>query len=204
MNGKEEKFFDLAREFYTGLAAAGAAFENMVSGKVTAEETAAVIHDTKKKCRGGLGKLWEKMYKAYKNPPETDYARNFIWKSYEIIDILDEMADRISFGAFEEQPREFADVAQLIAAALSEMKKIMDYTADVEGNYMKMEARSRKVHTYEDRGDELFRDEMRALFTGGRDPVYVMYWKDIVTNGEKVLDTITGASVLLQKLLTKY
>jgi len=204
MGGKEEKFFELLRAFYADLAVAGVAFENLATGKMAAAEAVEVIHDTKKKLRGGLGKLWEKMYKSYKNPPETDYARNFIWKSYEVIDLLDEMADRISFGAFPDQPKEFADVAQLIRAALSEMKKIMDYTSDVEANYMKMEARSRKVHAYEDRGDELYRGEMRALFTGGKDPVYVMYWKDIVTNGEKVLDTATGAAVLLQKLITRY
>lgn len=112
-----------------------------------------------------MGKLYERMYKVYKDPAEIEFARGFIGKMYGIIDVIHEVVDRFTLYNVETTPREFSSMVMLVRDALLEMKKVLDYTGDVAANYMKMEARCRKIYVFEERGDEFYREEIRCLFT---------------------------------------
>ena len=90
-----------------------------------------------------MGKLYERMYKVYKDPAEIEFARGFIGKMYGIIDVIHEVVDRFTLYNVETTPREFSSMVMLVRDALLEMKKVLDYTGDVAANYMKMEARCR-------------------------------------------------------------
>ena len=68
---------------------------------------------------------------------------------------------------------------------------------------MKMEARCRKIYVFEERGDEFYREEIRRLFTEKLPAAYVIYWKDILMDTERMLDAAAGAATLLQKLFVQ-
>ena len=103
----------------------------------------------------------------------------------------------------ETTPREFSSMVMLVRDALLEMKKVLDYTGDVAANYMKMEARCRKIYVFEERGDEFYREEIRRLFTEKQSAAYMIYWKDILVDVERMLDAAAGAATLLQKLFVQ-
>ena len=161
------------------------------------------VHAIKKRARASLGKLYERMYKVYKDPAEIEFARGFIGKMYGIIDVIHEVVDRFTLYNVETTPREFSSMVMLVRDALLEMKKVLDYTGDVAANYMKMEARCRKIYVFEERGDEFYREEIRRLFTEKQSAAYMIYWKDILVDVERMLDAAAGAATLLQKLFVR-
>lgn len=69
---------------------------------------------------------------------------------------------------------------------------------------MKMEARCRRIYTYEDRGDDCYRKVMRNLYGEETKAAELVYWKEIFNHLEEVLDAAAGAVPLLQKMITKY
>ena len=187
MANKEGKFFEQLGMLAENAYEAGEVFQRITEGKMETEDGVDAVHAIKKRARASLGKLYERMYKVYKDPAEIEFARGFIGKMYGIIDVIHEVVDRFTLYNVETTPREFSSMVMLVRDALLEMKKVLDYTGDVAANYMKMEARCRKIYVFEERGDEFYREEIRRLFTEKQSAAYMIYWKDILVDMERML-----------------
>ena len=214
MANKEGKFFEQLGMLAANAYEAGEVFQRITEGKMEIEDGVDAVHAIKKRARASLGKLYERMYKVYKDPAEIEFARGFIGKMYGIIDVIHEVVDRFTLYNMEITPREFSSMViegnhseqtwvKEFKNLLLEMKKVLDYTGDVAANYMKMEARCRKIYVFEERGDEFYREEIRRLFTEKQSAAYMIYWKDILVDVERMLDAAAGAATLLQKLFVR-
>ena len=177
---KEDKFFESLRDFAGFTGRVGFLLEETAEGRMAVSESYKECSDIKMKCRESYGLLMERMYKAYKDPSQLDMAM------------------------VGETPEELTLMARLSAASLSELKKIMDYTTDVSENFMKMEARCRRIYTFEERGDDCFRRMMKKLYGSETKAAELVYWKEIFDHLEEVLDASAGTVPLLQKIITRY
>lgn len=204
MTNKEEKFFSQLRSFVRICEHAGQIQAQVFKGEITPEEGYTAMRKTKRSSREALGKLWERMYRAYTKPVEVDMVRELVTRFYRIIDMNGTILGNLVTFHENECPAGMVGMADLIAHSLEEVRKTMDYTVDIETNYMKMEARCRKIYSFEERGDAVFRDSMRRLFEPSNDPLYVIRWKDALQNAEQILDMTAGTVPLLQKIITRY
>lgn len=198
---KEDKFFEVLREFAKYISDAGVILNEVAEGRTDPAEGYKRVSEIKRICRDNYGRLTEKMYKTYKDPGDLDLARGMIDRGYSVVGILKDVFSRLDMIQVGEAPEELKLSARLISSSLEELKKTMDYTEDISRNYMKMEARCNRIYTYEERGDECFRSCMRKLF-GGEDTKYLIYWKMIFEDLEEAQDAVAGMVPLLQKLIT--
>ena len=128
-------------------------------------------------------------------------ARSFISKAYGVVNQLKELLYLLDTVQVGQMPEELRALSELMGAALLEMQKIMAYTVDVKANFMKIEARSRKIYTLEERGDTCIRECLRLFYGGNQDSMYVLYWKDIMHGLEQILDGVAGMVMPLQKMV---
>ena len=128
MANKEGKFFEQLGMLAENAYEAGEVFQRITEGKMETEDGVDAVHAIKKRARASLGKLYERMYKVYKDPAEIEFARGFIGKMYGIIDVIHEVVDRFTLYNVETTPREFSSMVMLVRDALLEMKKVLDYT----------------------------------------------------------------------------
>lgn len=163
MANKEGKFFEQLGMLAENAYEAGEVFQRITEGKMEIEDGVDALHAIKKRARASLGKLYERMYKVYKDPAEIEFAHGFIGKMYGIIDVIHEVVDRFTLYNVETTPREFSSMVMLVRDALLEMKKVLDYTGDVAANYMKMEARCRKIYVLRN-GEMNFIGKKSAVF----------------------------------------
>ncbi|WP_299145461.1 DUF47 domain-containing protein [uncultured Dialister sp.] len=201
---KEDKFFEALRDFGGYAGRAGFLLEETAEGRMDISDGFKEITDVKKKCRDSFGPLTERMYKAYKDPAQLDAARGLIDRMYRMVDMEKSVLGQLDMTVAGEAPEEYALMARLVSSSFLEMKKILDYTDKISENYMKMEARCRRIYTYEDRGDDCYRKVMRNLYGEETKAAELVYWKEIFDHLEEVLDAAAGAVPLLQKIITKY
>lgn len=201
---KEDKFFEALRDFASYAGQAGSILEETAEGRMDVADGFSRTRELKRKCREALGPLTEKMYKAYKDPPLLDAARGTIERIYRMTDVLKDVLGQLDMYEAGETPEEYRLMAKLAGASLSEMEKSLAYTSDISANYMKMEARCRRIYTYEERGDECFRRIMRKLYGDNTSASELVYWKEIFSHLEEVLDACAGTVPLLQKIITRY
>lgn len=183
---------------------AGFLLEEAAEGRMDISESFKEISDVKRKCRDSFGPLTERVYKAYKDPAQLDSVRGLVERMYRMVDMTKSVLGQLDMTVAGEAPEEFSLMVRLASASLLEMKKILDYTDRISENYMKMEARCRRIYTYEDRGDDCYRKVMRNLYGEETKSAELVYWKEIFDHLEEVLDAAAGAVPLLQKMITKY
>lgn len=200
---KEDKFFETLRDFSGYAGRAGFILGEAAEGRMDISEAYEEAGDLKRKCRETFGVLTERMYKAYKDPSELDSVRGLIERMYRMVDITKSILGQLDMMLVGEMPEELSLMARLAAASLGELEKIMDYTVDIPDNYMKMEARCRRIYTYEDRGDDCFRKVMQKLYGRETTAAELVYWKEIFDHLEEVLDASAGTVPLLQKIITR-
>ena len=126
MANKEGKFFEQLGMLAENAYEAGEVFQRITEGKMEIEDGVDALHAIKKRARASLGKLYERMYKVYKDPAEIEFAHGFIGKMYGIIDVIHEVVDRFTLYNMEITPREFSSMVMLVRDALLEMKKVKD------------------------------------------------------------------------------
>ena len=202
MHTKEKKFWELFKDLCSTGEAEGKILAQALSGAIDADEAYEQSHRAKKRAHADRVKLSERIYKAYKEPFELDDARLLADRTYDNVDRANYILSCLSIYEIPEKPDGLLLMVKLVCASLAEMSRIMDYLDDPEGNYMKIEARCYKISSYEERGDEVFREGMRSVYSRGDDPVFIIYWKDILQKLEQILDTSSGNVPLLQNLLS--
>ena len=148
-----------------------------------------------------MDSLMEKMYKAYKETDRIHEGERFITKAYGIVNQLKELLYLLDTVQVGQMPEEIRALSELMGAALLEMQKIMTDKVDVKANFMKLEARSRRIYTIEERGDTCIRECLRLFYGENQNPMYVLYWKDIMHGLEQVLDSAAGMVMPLQKMV---
>lgn len=198
---KEDKFFEVLREFVKSVSEAGTILNEVAEGHMDPSEGYKKVSEMKRVCRDNYGRLTEKMYKTYKDPSDLDLVRGIMDRGYSIVGTLKDVLSRLDMVQVGEAPEELRLFARLVSSSLTELKKTLDYTVDISLNYMKMEARCNRIYMHEERGDECFRSCMRKLF-GGEDTRYLIYWKAVFDDLEDALDKTAGMVPLLQKLVT--
>ena len=201
MSNKEDKFLEALRLFTNEVCEAGQAADGALRGTGDMSNALERVAQAKRNCRDKRETLTEKLYKVYKGTGKMTEARSFISKAYGVVNQLKELLYLLDTVQVGQMPEELRALSELMGAALLEMQKIMAYTVDVKANFMKIEARSRKIYTLEERGDTCIRECLRLFYGGNQDPMYVLYWKDIMHGLEQILDGVAGMVMPLQKMV---
>ena len=201
MSNKEDKFLESLRSFMNEVCEAGQVADGALRGTVDISKGLDRVSTAKRNCRDQMDSLTEKMYKAYKETSRIHEAERFMTKAYGIVNQLKELLYLLDTVQVGQMPEEIRALSELMGAALLEMQKIMAYTVDVKSNFMKIEARSRRIYTIEERGDTCSQECLRFFYGENQNPMYVLYWKDIMHGLEQVLDSAAGMVMPLQKMV---
>jgi uncharacterized protein Yka (UPF0111/DUF47 family) len=112
----------------------------------------------------------------------------------DIVDFTDQAADTFGLHAVDApmaQAEQLADVlaqaAVEVASAVAQLVEGVDYVPGLIA-----------VHRLENRGDQLRRDGVAALFANGIDPMHVVRWKDIYEHIEQAVDACQAVANLLE------
>ena len=204
MTGKEEKFFEVLREYTGYCEKAGALLDSVVSGETDPEEGYESLRLLKRQSRDVQGRLIERLYKAYREPAYANEARSMVVRMDGIINGAKDIVNTLIVYHKEETcPEGIHIMTKLIRCAVSEMVKIIGYTDDVEANLMKMDARCQRIYNMEERGDNTYRTTLQNLFYGDHDPMYAIRWREILGDLEKVLDSCAGMIPRFQRIMVK-
>jgi uncharacterized protein Yka (UPF0111/DUF47 family) len=92
--------------------------------------------------------------------------------------------------------RQQADVIYRAAARLHEAVELLETLGDTNPHLF-------ALRELEDEGDRLVREAIADLFRSGRDPLFIIRWKDIHEQLEEALDACENAADVLEAILVK-
>lgn len=200
MTNKQEKFFDHLRE-YIGNSYKIAKW--LHSDETCPEEIWTSLSDMRRKRVEAQGKLIERLYKSYKDPVEIEWGRRIVDEGKDMGDLLSDTVILREIAGELHESEETETFLSLVAEALSEMKKTLDYVENLEGNLMKAEARMKKIEMFFERGDTLYRERLAHIMMGNEVDLGSAQEIKILENGRQILYLSVEMMAFLQKLWIK-
>jgi len=118
----------------------------------------------------------------------------------DVADLCNDVAELIHlYKVHQVRPAAIRQAKTLVAATgqLVEMMKNLEKLTDLEEHWI-------KLHTYENEGDDMFRDAMGELFASERDAIEIVKWKDIFEHIEFAIDRCEDVANIVETIKIKH
>ena len=116
----------------------------------------------------------------------------------DVLDAIEAVAARLAIHRIRRVLPQGREMGQVVLASAQELRQALRlrYLRDVFPH-------TRALHRLENRGDDLLRDGIEALFRGRRDPKDIIKWKDILEILEASTDRCEDVANVLETLLVQ-
>ena len=119
----------------------------------------------------------------------------------DYVDQVQEIIERM-YVYQAKQPIDLAnDLAKLIESVGSSIVTIFDLIENVQANQQELLDEVRKIVTWENQGDKLYRKGMAQLFSECKDPIEIIKWKEIYEKFEKAINRCEDSANLIEEIL---
>jgi predicted phosphate transport protein (TIGR00153 family) len=117
----------------------------------------------------------------------------------DVIDLAEEIADTIVLDCIESinpPAQEMGNILQQIADELFEAFDKLESRKDMTRHWV-------RIHDLENQADRITRSAIGDLFVNGKDPIYVIKWKDVYALLEKTVDRTEDVANILEAVTIK-
>lgn len=146
----------------------------------------------------------KRLQKTFITPMDREDIQQLIDQLDAAIDNISEIMDKMCMYQVGEATDGAKKMATITAKAMKEIRKSIGYMKDLKKNYLKVEARSKKVLKLEQDCDDLYHEEMANLFKNCKDPTEIIKWKEILQSVEDVTDDCENLVVTFRRVVLKY
>lgn len=199
----DDGFFDLFNEAIGKIVEAGIAFEELVKDYTDVSDKVANLKVLETEC----DMQTHKILKYLNENPNTPFDREDLYtlarEMDDIVDCVEEVANRfLVFGVVEMRP-EAITMATLILQAIRELEVLFNHLSDIKNSDILMK-QVIEVNRIENEGDVVYRSTLSRLFQEEKDPIEIIKWKHLYEELEESLDACENVANLIEGLLMKY
>lgn len=200
---KEDIFYNLFIEYAAKIVNAGEAFVDLVKNYEEVEDKVASIKVLETECDMEVHKI----LKALNGSVDTPFDRGDIYsvtkQMDDIVDSLEEVANRFVAFNVESVRHEAVYLADLIMQSIRELEVLFKHLAEMNKNDIVRE-QIIEVNRIENEGDVIFRKALAKLFREEKDPIELIKWKHLFEKLEKSLDSCENVANILEGVSMKY
>lgn len=201
---KEEKFFALLNE-HAQLCKDGAnLMREAFEGKIEKEAALAEITKMELAADQLVVDTTDRLKKTFITPMDREDIQLLIEQLDNTIDDIKEIMDKMCMYHVGQPTEGAIALATIVAKCLKEIEKSISYMGNLKKSYLKVEARAQKVLDLEERGDDIYHEEMAKLFTECTDPIEIIKWKEILNSMEDVIDGCEKLVGTFRRVVLKY
>lgn len=201
---KEEKFFSLLDQHATlGYAAADLLCQAMHE-EIAKDVALKKIEALEKEADILVMETMKRLQKTFITPMDREDIQQLIDQLDMAIDSISDIIDKMCIYNVGTATEGAKRMTLITSKAMKEIRKSMGYMKDLKKNYLKVEARSKKVLKLEQQCDDLYHQEMAYLFTECKDPIEIIKWKEILQSIEDVTDDCEDLVITFRKVVLKY
>lgn len=201
---KEEKFFSLLEDHAELSYQAAELLRQAMCGEIPKEDALAQIDGLANQADELVLETLKRLQKTFITPMDREDIQQIIDQLDDAIDSISEIMDKMVMYRVGEATDGAKEMTVTSAKAMKEIRKIVSYMKNLKKNYLKVEARSKKVLKLEQDCDELYHIEMATLFEDWKDPIEIIKWKEILESVEDVTDACEDLVVTFRKVVLKY
>ena len=201
---KEEKFFTILDAHAQLCYEAASLLKEAIEEEIEKDEALEKISVLEGKANELVIETMKRLQKTFITPMDREDIQQLIDQLDLAIDAIKEIMDKMcmyNVGTATDGTKRMAAIA---AKAIKEIRKSISYMVSLKKDYLKIEARSKKVLPLEQECDDLYHEEMAKLFMECKDPIEIIKWKEILQSIEDVTDDCEDLVITFRRVVLKY
>ena len=203
MNKKEQEFYDLFNESMGFICKASSSFVEMLEDFTDIKAKAMNLKRIELEADNQTHKILGILNAAFITPFDRADMYQIIKEMDNIVDDIEEVANRFSIFQVSEVKQDAIEMAKLIEQCTQELKLLFSGLDQIGKNDFVMN-KIIEINRIENVGDFLHRKALEDLFTKERDPVEIIKWKYLFEHLEIALDNCENIANLVQGLIMKH
>ncbi|MGE5364337.1 MAG: DUF47 domain-containing protein [Bacteroidota bacterium] len=199
---KEFEFFDLFDTLGRHIETVIARFQEIIDKGSVTDEDVQSIREIEHTADNVTHEIIDKLNKTFITPFDREDIHVLAHELDGVIDIILKMSNLMRIYKISGIDKKFIEVVGLInssgAALAQAVKGLRDFK-----NSKPIIDNCIEVNRLENVGDHLRNEVIGELFSNNNDAIYIMKWKDIFQNAEKVLDQCERVAKTIEAILVK-
>ncbi|WP_027398343.1 DUF47 domain-containing protein [Anaerovorax odorimutans] len=200
---KEEIFFDLFCEAFSKIMTAGDAFNDLVKNFVDVEKKVLNLKELETECDVQTHKILKNLNASFITPFDREDIYDIAKEMDNIVDILEEIANRFIVFDVKSVKQEALQMTELITICLRELKILFDNLKYIKKSKIIMD-QVIEVNRIENEGDLVYREALTVLFRTEKDPIEIIKWKQLFDLLEDALDACEGVANIIEGVVMKH
>ena len=158
------------------------------------------LRDLEHKCDDVTHAIYRLTDRTFVAPLEQDDILHLASALDDVVDIAEEVADKIELYRVGEITEYARRIGELAAAAGLEIARALERLESQDD----LEAHRLEVHRLENEGDQIARAAIAELFANGSDPIDVIKWTEIYNLLETTIDKCEDVANVIERIVVKH
>ncbi|MBE6033809.1 DUF47 domain-containing protein [Aminipila sp.] len=200
---KEDIFYHLFIEYAQKIVKSGEAFVDLVKNYENVEDKIAAIKVFETECDMEAHKILKALNGSFVTPFDREDIYSVTKEMDDIVDSLEEVANRFLVFNVQAVKQEAVYMADLIMQSIRELEVLFKHLSEMKKNGIVRE-QIIEVNRIENEGDVIYRKALSKLFREEKDPIELIKWKHLFEELEASLDSCENVANILEGVVMKY
>ncbi len=160
------------------------------------------IHEIEHEADRKKHELMNMLNKAFITPIEREDIVSLAQNLDDITDTIEDVFLRIYICDIDRVKQNALAMTELVIEACGALKKAMEEFPEFRKS-TKLREYLIQINDLEEKADHLYIEGMRALHTGGEEPLTVIAWRDIYSYLERCMDACEHAADIVEAVIMK-
>ncbi len=199
---KEYEFFDMFDNLANYCVSASKQIQDSVSSENFTGSEVQKIKNIEHAADKITYEIFEKLNNTFITPIDREDIHSLAHELDNIVDLILKISNMMTIYNVDKVNKKFLEVLKLIDTSIDYITKAVNGLRNLKkGN--SIHEYCRQVNNLENLGDQLRNEAIAELFSGGFDAIYIMKWKDIFLNTEKLLDQCEDVAKIIESIIVK-
>ncbi len=200
---KEDVFFDLFIESSAKVIVVGETFLDLVHNYENVEDKVPNLKVLETDCDMQTHKILKKLNESFITPFDREDIYNIARDTDDIVDCIEEVANRFLVFDVKEMRPEAVIMADLIMQSIRELDVLFKHLREIKLNTIVRE-QIIEVNRIENEGDIIYRKALTRLFKTEKDPIEIIKWKQLYELLEESIDACENVANIVEGLVMKH
>ena len=200
---KEDIFFDLFVESSAKVIVVGEIFLDLVHNYENVEDKVSNLKVLETDCDLQTHKILKKLNESFITPFDREDIYNIARDMDDIVDCIEEVANRFVVFDVKEMRPEAIVMSDLIMQSIRELDVLFKHLKEIKQNTIVRE-QIIEVNRIENEGDIVYRRALTKLFKNEMDPIEIIKWKQLYELLEESMDSCENVANIVEGLVMKH
>ncbi len=145
----------------------------------------------------------EKLNKTFVTQLDREDIHALVSRLDDILDFVDAAANRMLLYKITGPTPEAKKLTDILTQSVDEIIKAIPLLRNLR-KPQEILQRCIDINSLENEGDQVLREAVARLFEDGKDPVFIIKWKEIYENLEAAIDRCEDVANILEGIVLKY